>query len=38
MLIAPPDNVVTVAFLDTFEFLPDQQDAFPEQHERSNEA
>ncbi len=29
VLIAPPDNTVTVAFLDTFEFLPDGDDRFP---------
>jgi hypothetical protein len=29
VLIAPPDNVVTVAFLDTFEFLPEHQASFP---------
>lgn len=29
ILIAPPDNTLTVAFLDTFEFLPDHQDRFP---------
>ena len=27
VLIAPPDNIATVAFLDTFEYLPDHQDA-----------
>jgi hypothetical protein len=29
ILIAPPDNTLTVAFLDTFEFLPDGKDRFP---------
>jgi hypothetical protein len=29
MLIAPPDNTLTVAFLDTFEYLPDGNDRFP---------
>jgi hypothetical protein len=29
VLIAPPDNTVTVAFLDAFEFLPDHKDRFP---------
>lgn len=29
VLIAPPDNVVTVAFLDTFEFLPEHKARFP---------
>lgn len=29
VLIAPPDNVVTVAFLDTFEFLPEHRASFP---------
>jgi hypothetical protein len=29
VLIAPPDNVVTVAFLDTFEFLPEHRARFP---------
>ena len=29
MLIAPPDNTLTVAFLDAFEFLPDGNAAFP---------
>jgi hypothetical protein len=29
MLIAPPDNTVTTAFLDTFEYLPDGNDRFP---------
>ena len=29
VLIAPPDNTLTVAFLDTFEFLPDGKDRFP---------
>jgi hypothetical protein len=29
VLIAPPDNTLTVAFLDTFEFLPDGNDRFP---------
>ena len=29
VLIAPPDNVVTVAFLETFEFLPEHRARFP---------
>jgi hypothetical protein len=29
MLIAPPDNTLTSAFLDTFEYLPDGNDRFP---------
>jgi len=29
ILIAPPDNTVTVAFLDTFEYLPGHRDPFP---------
>jgi hypothetical protein len=29
VLIAPPDNVVTVAFLETFEFLPEHRADFP---------
>ena len=29
ILIAPPDNTVTVAFLDTFEYLPGHRDRFP---------
>lgn len=29
ILIAPPDNVATVAFIETFEFLPDHRDRFP---------
>ena len=29
VLIAPPDNHQTTAFLETFEFLPDHQDRFP---------
>jgi hypothetical protein len=29
ILIAPPDNIVTVAFLDTFEYLPGHKDRFP---------
>jgi hypothetical protein len=29
ILIAPPDNAVTVAFLDTFEFLPGHKARFP---------
>ncbi len=29
MLIAPPDNTLTAAFLDTFEYLPDGNDRFP---------
>jgi hypothetical protein len=29
VLIAPPDNLATVAFLDTFEYLPDHRDLFP---------
>lgn len=29
VLIAPPDNVVTAAFLDTFEFLPEHRARFP---------
>jgi hypothetical protein len=29
VLIAPPDNHQTAAFLETFEFLPDHQDRFP---------
>lgn len=29
ILIAPPDNVVTVAFVEQFEFLPDHRDRFP---------
>jgi hypothetical protein len=44
VLIAPPDNVVTVAFLDTFEFLPEHKANFPgstnglsEQHRASLE-
>ena len=44
VLIAPPDNVVTVAFLDTFEFLPEHRASFPrstnglsEQHRASLE-
>jgi hypothetical protein len=28
-LIAPPDNSLTAAFLDTFEYLPDGKDRFP---------
>ena len=31
ILIAPPDNTVTVAFLNTFEYLPDGGDPFPGQ-------
>jgi hypothetical protein len=45
ILIAPPDNAVTVAFLDTFEYLPDHKDRFPghtnglsEPHRRSLES
>ena len=44
VLIAPPDNVVTVAFLETFEFLPEHRARFPgstnglsEQHRASLE-
>ena len=29
ILIAPPDNAVTVAFLDIFEYLPGHKDRFP---------
>jgi hypothetical protein len=29
VLIAPPDNVDTVAFIETFEFLPDGDTSFP---------
>ena len=29
ILIAPPDNAVTVAFLETFEYLPGHKDRFP---------
>ena len=29
VLIAPPDNAVTVAFLETFEYLPGHRDRFP---------
>jgi hypothetical protein len=29
ILIAPPDSAVTVAFLDTFEYLPGHKDRFP---------
>jgi hypothetical protein len=29
VLIAPPDNVATVAFIDTFEYLPDHKARFP---------
>jgi len=29
VLIAPPEDHLTAAFLDTFEFLPDHQDRFP---------
>jgi hypothetical protein len=29
VLIAPPENHQTAAFLETFEFLPDHQDRFP---------
>ncbi len=29
VLIAPPDNLATVAFLDTFEYLPDHRAPFP---------
>jgi hypothetical protein len=29
VLIAPPDNVTTVAFIDTFEFLPEHKARFP---------
>jgi hypothetical protein len=29
ILIAPPDNTVTVAFLETFEYLPGHKDRFP---------
>ena len=44
ILIAPPDNVATVAFLETFEFLPEHRASFPgstnglsEQHRASLE-
>jgi hypothetical protein len=29
MLIAPPDDTLTLAFMDTFEYLPDGNDRFP---------
>ena len=29
ILIAPPDNHLTMAFVETFEFLPDHRDRFP---------
>ena len=37
VLIAPPDNTLTVAFLDTFEFLPDGKDRFPGKIDRMTE-
>ena len=37
VLIAPPDNTLTVAFLDTFEFLPDGKDRFPGKTQRMTE-
>jgi type IV pilus biogenesis protein CpaD/CtpE len=37
ILIAPPDNTLTVAFLETFEFLPDGKDRFPGAPKRMTE-
>ncbi|MDF2782090.1 MAG: hypothetical protein K0S96_1894 [Geminicoccaceae bacterium] len=37
VLIAPPDNIATVAFLDTFEYLPDHRARFPRDTNGLNE-
>jgi hypothetical protein len=37
VLIAPPDNTLTTAFFNTFEFLPDGKDRFPRAVDGLNE-
>ena len=38
VLIAPPDNVATVAFMEVFEFLPDRKTRFPGETDGLSEA